>query len=80
MADPEPRAVPSESEDSSLTESGTVRTREVIVVRRRRSTRYRSQSWVAKLSPRRGLRLAVVCAAALVLMAAALYIGLSTWQ
>jgi hypothetical protein len=79
MAGPNRQAGPTESEDSSLTESGATRTREVVVVRRRRSKRYRSHNWVGKLSPRRSLRLAAVSACVLLLMAGGLYLGLS-WQ
>jgi hypothetical protein len=79
MADPRRQAGPTESEDGSLTESGTGRTREVVVVRRRRSKLHRSRNWVGKLSPRRSLRLAAVSAGVLLLMAGGLYLGLS-WQ
>jgi hypothetical protein len=77
MADPDPKAGKGEVHDSSLTESGSVRTREVVVVRRRRSTRYRSHHWVAKLSTRRWLPIAGFSAIVMLLMAAALYFGLS---
>jgi hypothetical protein len=76
MADPEPLAGRAESYDSSFTESGTVRTREVIVVRRRRSTRHRSRNWVAKMSVRRWMWMAAVSGGVLLLMAVGLFLYL----
>jgi hypothetical protein len=52
--------------------------RERVVVRRRRSrSRRRSDTWTAPRSPRRIVHVLLVCAAALVLMAAGIYFGLS---
>ena len=76
MNDPEPHADRSESrDDSSLTESGVVRTREVITVRRRRS-RLHPPNWIARQSARRSLQMVAACGGLLVLMAVGLYFGL----
>ena len=77
MPDPVPHADRSGSSDSAFPDPITVRTREHVVVRRRRSTRARSPNWIARASMRRTLRIVAVCGGALLLMVAGLYFGLS---
>ena len=81
MTDPEPNAGSSVSRSMMFTDAtaiaDTEKTREQVVVRRRRSSRHRPRRWAARMSLRRSLRAAAVSAGVLLLMAVGLYLGLA---